>query len=329
MMTWTTDVVIPVYRPGEKFELLLERLLGQSVPVRRIILINTDEKLWDQEHFAALEKQWGLSPEEAEKKFSLTHIAPEKFDHGGTRSLGMRMSDADMVVMMTQDAVPRDRFLIAQLHAALWQSEDIAVAYGRQLPARDCNLMERYSRQFNYPETGRVKSLADLPQLGIKTYFCSDVCAAYRRDIWERVGGFITKTIFNEDMIFAASAMKAGYRVAYAAQAQVIHSHNYTVLQQLRRSFDLAVSQADHPEVFADVPAEGEGIRMVKSTARWLLSQGHPELVPVLAVQSAARYLGYRLGKSYRRLPMRLIRRLTMSPCYWLRDEVKDGGMDA
>lgn len=67
-------------------------------------------------------------------------------------------------------------------------------------------------------------------------------------------------------MIYASKVIEAGYAVAYAASAQVIHSHNYTGRQQFRRNFDLAVSQADHPEVFKKYPSEGEGMRLVKRT---------------------------------------------------------------
>lgn len=105
-------------------------------------------------------------------------------------------------------------------------------------------------RGYNYPPASRVKSLEDLPELGIKTYFCSNVCCAYRREIYEALGGFIKHAIFNEDMLFAAKAIQAGYRIAYAAEARVIHSHNYTCGQYFHRNFDLGVSQADHPEVF-------------------------------------------------------------------------------
>ena len=69
-------------------------------------------------------------------------------------------------------------------------------------------------------------------------------------------------TIFNEDMIYAAGLVKAGYGVAYEAEARVIHSHNYTGRQQLRRNFDLGVSQAQHPEIFRGVPSEGEDHRL-------------------------------------------------------------------
>ena len=55
------------------------------------------------------------------------------------------------------------------------------------------------------------------------------------------------------------------YAIAYVAEARVIHSHNYGCAAQFHRNFDLAVSQADHPEVFAGIHSEGEGIRLVRT----------------------------------------------------------------
>ena len=193
--------------------------------------------------------------------------------------MGMRQSDADIVVFMTQDAVPADRFLIEHLMAP-FEREDVGAAYARQLPRKDCHIIERYTRSFNYPEKSRLKGKADIPVLGIKTFFCSDVCAAYSKKAYEETGGFEKKTIFNEDMILAGHMVEKGYMIAYAADAQVIHSHNYTGLQQFHRNFDLAVSQAEHPEVFAGIASESEGIRLVKSTARYLLREKKGWLIP-------------------------------------------------
>ena len=103
--------------------------------------------------------------------------------------------------------------------------------------------------------------------MGIKTYFCSNVCAMYRRDVFRELGGFEKHTIFNEDMIFAARAVKAGWRIAYAADARVYHSHDYTAKEQFHRNFDNGVSQAQHPEIFAGVSSESEGVKLVKKTA--------------------------------------------------------------
>ena len=101
------------------------------------------------------------------------------------------------------------------------------------------------------------------------------------------------------------------------ASARVIHSHNYTGSQQFSRNFDLAVSQADHPEVFAGLRSEGEGIRLVKRTAGYLIRRGKLLMIPELIYISGCKYLGYRLGKSYRKLPRFVILRCTMNKNYW------------
>ena len=227
------------------------------------------------------------------------------------------MSDADVVVFMTQDAVPANARLIEALVRPLEEYEKVSVSYARQLPARDCDFIERYTRTFNYPAESRIKGKEDLAELGIKTFFCSDVCAAYRRKVYLELGGFTKKTIFNEDMIMAAQMVQHGYSVAYAADAQVIHSHNYSGIQQFHRNFDLAVSQVDHPEVFEGIRSESEGIRLVKRTALHLIKSKKPYLIPCLVYKSGCKYLGYKLGQKYKKLPLWLVRFCSMSTTYW------------
>ena len=118
-------------------------------------------------------------------------------------------------------------------------------------------------------------------------------------------------------MIFAAGAVKAGYEIAYAAEARVVHSHNYTCMQQLHRNFDLGVSQADHPEIFDAVPSEGEGIKSVKAAAAYLKQNKQWKWIPRLILQSGFKYLGYCLGKRYHKLPKKYILKLTMNKEYW------------
>ncbi len=305
----TVDVLIPVYRPGRKFAGLLAMLEKQTVLPRKILVVNTEQAYWNESGF------------EGVRGLEVRHITKEEFDHGATRNLLMSLSDADVCLCMTDDAVPADGRLIENLLAGFEKKgpkgEEVIAVYARQLADRDCGEAERFTRAFNYPEESRIKTKADIETLGIKAFFASIVCCAYRRDLFLRQGGFTPRTIFNEDMIFAAGALKAGYAVCYAADARVIHSHNYGCMQQLRRNFDLGVSQADHPEVFDGVPSEGEGIRLVKATAAHLAGTGHLLQIPGLAVKSAFKYAGYRLGKAYGRLPGGLVMKLTMNKNYW------------
>ena len=301
----TVDVIIPAYHPGKEFATLIKRLEKQSVPIHRIIVMNTEESMWN--------KEW----EKLSDAMEVHHLTKEEFDHGGTRARAAELSDSDVMVFMTQDAMPADRELLAELLKALDQEENIAAAYARQLPNAECSFVERYTRAFNYPDTSRVKTKADLDKYGIKTFFCSNVCAAYKKDIYEKQGGFVRRTIFNEDMIYAGGLIQAGYGIAYVAEARVIHSHNYNCMQQFHRNFDLGVSQAEHPEIFEGVPSEGEGMRLVKKTLAYLIHSGRIWLIPGFVLQCAGKYAGYLAGKKFRKLPKKFILWCTMSPNYW------------
>lgn len=298
------DVIIPSYKPDQKLAALVAMLQKQTYPVEHILIINTEEKFWNTE---LLQDMTGVE---------VFHIKQEEFDHGGTRRLGESLSNADILVYMTQDAVPADRQLIRQLIRP-FQNSKVKASYARQLPTEDCRIIERYTRDFNYPEESFIKSKEDLPELGIKTFFCSNVCAAYDHVVYKELGGFPKRAIFNEDMIYAGHLIQAGYSIAYQAQAQVIHSHNYSGWQQFTRNFDLAVSQVQNPDVFEGVRSESEGIRLVSRTAAYLIHNGRWYLIFSLIYMSGCKYLGYRLGKIYKKLPFFLVEKCTMSKSFW------------
>lgn len=336
----SVDVIVPTYGPGEKFHILMRMLRRQTYPIHKIIIMNTGTILPEEGHFRKhlrQENAGGHVP-----VFEVNHLRPEDFDHGGTRNAGAACSDADICLFLTQDAVPADEHLIERLIAPFGEMEIVdedalrsdytdqgrrfkpgkgrpvtAVSYARQLPTEDCRPAERFTRIFNYPPKSRLKTRKDLNALGIKTFFASNVCAAYRMDIFRSQGGFENRTIFNEDMIYAGHLIRLGYAVAYVAEARVIHSHNYSPKEQFHRNFDLAVSQKQHPEVFAGIRSESEGIRLVKKTAVYLARQGKPYLIPGLFVTSGCKYMGYLLGKRYDRLPKALVRRLSWNKRYW------------
>lgn len=298
------DVLIPVYRPDGKLTELLKRLKMQNYPIHRVILMNTEEKHFPTE----LTGIWD--------RVEVYHLAKEEFDHGGTRDRGVRMSAADLVVCMTQDAMPADETLIEEL-VKPFDDPEVWAAYARQLPNEDCREVEKYTRSFNYPEQSMVKTKEDLDILGIKTFFCSNVCAAWRREKYLELGGFVKHTIFNEDMILAGTMIKQGGKIAYCAKAKVIHSHNYSAFQQFHRNFDLAVSQTMYPEVFGGIRSESEGIKLVKKSLSYCIKIGKPWLMIQVVTQSAGKLLGYKMGQRYRSLPMWLILRCTMSPSFW------------
>lgn len=303
-MKRTFTVIIPTYKPGQIFLRLIKQVQSQSVQPERMIVVNTDSSLWNPLF------------DKASDKMEVVQITKDAFDHGGTRDAAARMTDTDILLYMTQDATLKDNNVFATM-LKYFDRQGVEAVYARQLPQKDCKIIESYTRSFNYPSQSLIKCKADIKKLGIKTYFCSNVCAAYDRKTYLELGGFAKKTIFNEDMIYAAKLIQSGYRIAYAANACVIHSHNYNDVEQLRRNFDLAVSQVNNPEVFAGVKSEGEGIKLVGQTVRYLWQIHKPWLILKLFITSAFKYKGYWLGKHYKRLPKSLIMKLTMNKKFW------------
>ena len=298
------DVIIPVCRPGEKYARLLKMLEKQSVRVRRVYIINTEERFYDKQSYSY------------KGDINIRHISADEFDHGRTRHEGIMASDADYCLLMTQDAVPADEYLVERL-LECFRVSDVAVAYARQLPDEKCRVIERLSRDFNYPAESSIKRKMDIEKLGIKAFFCSDVCAMYDRKKYIEQGGFIKKTIFNEDMIMAYRFLMAGYGIYYKADAMVIHSHNYSNMQQFHRNFDLGVSQADHYEVFGNISSESEGAAYVRRMTRLLIKEHAAYYIPYFYVNSAFRLVGYKLGKAYKKLPHCLVMVCTMNKNYW------------
>ena len=306
----TTDIVILTYKPGKSFFKQIKALEEQSIAPNRIIIMNTEEKYLEGLLF-------GTDFGEKYKNVDIYHLSKREFNHGKTRNLAAAKSNADYIIFMTQDAMPVDDRLIENLLKAMEEDERVAVSYARQLPADNAGAIEKFNRLFNYPAEDRLQKDEDLPEKGIKTYFCSDVCACYRKDIFEKSGGFLNRVVFNEDMIYACKVINAGYYISYRAEAKVIHSHNYTAKQQLKRNFDLGASQYDHPEVFAGLSSENEGKKLVTGCVAYLLKKGKFYLIPKFILHCAARLTGYILGKNYRKLSKKLIWKLTANRGYW------------
>lgn len=305
----TVDVIIPVYKPGERLKKIINRLRQQTYPVNRIILINTGR--------AYFERAFGEDMSFFETDdIVLRHISEEQFDHGTTRRMAVSMSKADYFICMTDDALPVDRHLVKSLITPLIERKASA-AYARQLAGKEADIVEKFSRRFNYPAVSRIKSKADMDELGIKTFFCSNACAAYERKTYDKLGGFEKHMIFNEDMVYAGRLVDSGASIAYVAEARVLHTHHYTAMQQLKRNFDLGVSQAQFPELFNRVSSQSEGIRMIRGMLGTLLKKNEYNKIPSVIINSAFKLAGYKLGKAYKKLPQRLIMKLTMNRNYW------------
>ncbi len=245
-------------------------------------------------------------------------IDPAIFNHGGTRGWAAGQVNADVLIYLTQDAVPVPPDAFANLVAGLYAADDVGVAYGRQIPHPDAGVLARHARAFNYPAQGRIKRMGDAAELGIKTCFSSDAFCAYRADALAAAGGFPADVIGSEDAHVAGRMLLKGYAVNYVADAQAWHSHDYSIAEEFRRYFDIGVfysREAWIGERFGK--AGGEGGRFVRSELAALLQARQALRIPGAVARSAAKLIGYRLGHMESSLPLGIKRRVSMFPGYW------------
>lgn len=246
-------------------------------------------------------------------------ISSAEFDHGATRNLIKEYyPDADIYVFLTQDAILATADALSCL-LACFSDPSVAAVCGRQLPHLDANPLASHARLFNYPAQSCIKSLADIPELGLKTAFMSNSFAAYRGEVFRQLGGFSERTIFAEDMYLAARLLLAGYKIAYCAQAAVYHSHNYSLAQEFRRYFDAGVFHATFPWIKHSFGgAGGEGFRFVISEWQYLLERA-PSWIPRALLATLVKWSGFQLGLVFRILPRRWCRCCSMNKAYWRR----------
>ncbi|MBD0327834.1 MAG: glycosyltransferase [Pyrinomonadaceae bacterium] len=243
-------------------------------------------------------------------------IAKADFHHGRTRNLGASLAQGEILVFMTQDALLADEYSLENLVFPI-ESDVVEATYARQVPKEDAGLLERFARGFNYPARPRTKSLADVEKLGFRAFFFSDVCSAVRANVFWEVGGFPENTIMMEDALLCAKLLRAGYKVKYEAEAQVFHSHNWGMLQQFKRNFDVGVSISQAGSLLKGARVTGEGFRFVTGQAWYVYKAG--DYIGVLRVfaESAARYLGFSLGKRERYIPRAIKRHLSLYSFFW------------
>ena len=300
------EIVIPVFRPDGRLKMSIERLLRQSVMPDRILLEVLYENLIDRE----------IPEIYMDKRIEVRYTPKEEYDRARSRDAILRELDSDIVIFMVQTAIPQNRYLVEKLTEP-FKEERTAVVYGRHMTDDECSPIECCVRQFNYPPKGMTKSLEDTGKLGIRTFFNSNVCAAYRRSAYLETEGFGKRMIAGEDMLAARRLLEKGWQAVYVPEAEVIYYRNDDLHGLWKRNFDIGVAHAEHPEMIENTKPGKEGVRLVRVTSA-LLRQNHmEEYLGEVLTRSIVRYLAYQLGRNYERLPEGVVRKCSANKEYW------------
>ena len=304
----TVSVVILTYNAERHISDLLDRLAKQTISFD-LVIIDSSSKDRTTEILK-------------ERKVEYISIPQSQFNHGSTRNLALDYTRGDIVVYLTQDALPDDEKTIENIVQAIAQSEKIAIAYGKQLPYPDSTTISSFARSANYPDTSREKNKSMIPQLGIKTCHCSNSFAAYRVSILKELGSFPVHCIMCEDVFVGARAILAGYSIYYSAESRVLHSHNYTLAEEFKRYFDVGVFYNGESWILDNFSrAEGEGVKFIINEMKYVVRQGKMYLIPEIILRTFGKYLGYLLGKYEKRLSTSFKRKISMHKYFWKEPE--------
>lgn len=314
MNSLSASIIIPTLQPGAALPLLITALRAQTCPPAEILVIDSSSPDGAADQARHLGCQVEVIPQAA-------------FDHGGTRNLGAARAAHRCLVFMTQDALPADTQYLERLLAPL--RGGCTAAYARQIPYPGATPLEQFHRAFNYPPEAQVRQAADLPRLGIKAAFFSNVASAVDRQAFVAAGGFPEGVVLNEDMMLALRLLRAGGRIAYAADARVYHSHAYSTRQQFRRYFDIGASHVQASRELRQLPAIAEGIRYARSQWRWLMRHRAWVWLPRAGAELVTKWAAFQLGRRYRQLPPALVRRCSLQPGFWTKPPARQSAAAA
>jgi rhamnosyltransferase len=301
------SVVIPVKNGGPGLARCLDAIRAQDID-QQVEIVVVDSGSEDRSLAVA-----------AARSARIHQIPPAAFSHGASRNLGARQAGGELLVFLSQDAVPVGPRWLERLTRPLRDDARLAGVYGRQLASRTAVDPERYFLDFLYGPEARRQRAATVSELSMATTLFSNVNSAIPRALWARFP-FVEDIVMSEDQEWSRRVLLAGHEIAYVPDAPVIHSHRYSLAAGFRRFFDSGASssraymsgQADSARVL-----RSSALRYMRGEIRWLWRTGRIRRLPSAAVYESAKMLGLLAGVNYERIPVNIRRRLSATPSFW------------
>jgi len=257
-------VFVPTWNAGPRLDEVLEAVRRQRT-TREVRLRATDSGSTD-----------GTLEILARHGVEVRRIAQREFNHGRTRNEAVLAADTEFVALLTQDARPADEHW---LEALLTPFEDPRVAgtWARQIPRAACHPFQRanLATHVGAAEATRVVEPLTIaqwnaltPQERVARLGFDDVSSCVRRSAVERTP--IPTVDFAEDMAWARAALLAGWRLVFAANARVEHSHDLTS-REISERVELTHAARRRFADFDPLPNLGDLLRATRQTSRFFL----------------------------------------------------------
>lgn len=249
----TVSVVIPTYNAGKQFRLMLERLRSQKhIKNVEIVVVDSGSK----DSTINLCQKY---------KVVLKQIDQSEFSHSYARNLGAKIARGDILLFMTQDALPLDEEWMYQMILPIIKGEVVATSCKEQCP-EGTDLYYRISSWYHAQYIGvdkgnQINKYCETDNVDIlrRKGSLNDVSTAIHAKIFDRN---LYRHSYAEDLDMGIRLLKSGYQIALLGSTSVIHAHNRTAGYYLKRAFveKMSFGDIDHrwktppedPNVMAD-----------------------------------------------------------------------------
>ena len=278
----TIDIICPLYNAEKYIEKLHQSLLMQKqVKINEIKYILTESSDNTEDFFK-------------NNNIKYKKINKEDFSHSIVRENAAMESKANIICFITQDIVIEDFNWLYELTKDI-DDKNIVASYSRQISKY--NNIEKYTREYNYPENDFIVSKKDIKEKGLKTFFFSDVSCAISTKIFKKLNGYDHKNLpISEDMYFAYKIITNDYKIKYCSKSIIYHSHNFT-LKQLYNRYKLTgqfFKENNHLDKYGTV---NSGKNLAKYIFKRILQEHRFLLLFRYPFDMAARLFGMRAGK--------------------------------
>jgi rhamnosyltransferase len=239
-------------------------------------------------------------------------IPPEQFHHARTRNLAAGLAKGNILVFLSQDAIPASNHWLLTL-LANFDDPGVGAVYGRQLPKLESTVERRDVFEAIYGGEKIIKDPAHRNGMGYRFYHFSNVNAAIPRSIWQR-NPFPEDLKVFEDLGIAKLILDDGWKIVYEPKAGVFHSHAHTTVALFKRYFDIGYTLKllriwDTPGTRQSLIRDGWEI--LRRKMRHAGGAKMNRSVRYAITQHMAKSVGLFLGLNQNRLPLALKRHLS------------------
>ena len=158
---------------------------------------------------------------------NIHHVPAGTYVPGRVLNEAMEATENEIVVFINSDCVPQSTHAVSALVSAIETDAEIAAAFGRQVAQPDCWPLYEKNTEDTYGDGSRQKYWK---------HCFSMAFSAVRRSTWNDLP-FRTDIQYSEDIDWTWRARQKGFKIQYAAEGVVMHSHNYTWKQFYKRQF--------------------------------------------------------------------------------------------